>query len=167
MALRVGSFDVRQARVEQSDYDFNAERSVQPTNLVCPDCGAPMRLVRNRYKRTRTHPNGSPFYGCTRYPECKGSHGAHPDGAPHGRPGTAEERVARKEAHAWFDQLWQGGDRDARREAYAWLRATLPDMPGHISEMNVEQCRATVAAVQARLKVLLAAKWRGAAQGRK
>lgn len=46
-------------------------------DLVCPECGALMRLRKSRFGL---------FYGCTRYPYCKASHGAHPDGAPLGVP---------------------------------------------------------------------------------
>jgi len=84
---------------------------------ACPECSAPMVLVHNRGFRTRAHPNGKPFYGCTRYPSCRGAHGAHADGRPLGRPGTPEERAARVAAHGWFDKLWQGRVR-SRDEAY-------------------------------------------------
>ncbi len=39
------------------------EKQVYPT-LSCPECGAPMTLRQSRY---------GPFWGCTRYPECKGT----------------------------------------------------------------------------------------------
>jgi len=68
-----------------------------------------------------------------------------------GRPGTADERRARKEAHAWFDQLWKGQRPRARsrREAYGWMHAM--GLPRHISEMTVAQCEELVRLVKARL----------------
>lgn len=40
----------------------NWEELLQP---ACPICGAPMRLI--------TMPSGVQFYGCVRYPDCKGT----------------------------------------------------------------------------------------------
>jgi hypothetical protein len=108
-----------------------------------------MRLRTSRLFRSRAFPNGRSFWGCSRYPECKATHGAHPDGRPLGRPGNAEEKAARIEAHAWFDQLWRGGQR-TRTEAYAWLRA-LPGVPDHIGEMGVDDCDRLVSAVRKQL----------------
>lgn len=48
------------------------------------------------------------FWGCSRFPECRSTHGAHPDGRPLGKPATAEVKQARIAAHAAFDRLWKG-----------------------------------------------------------
>jgi four helix bundle suffix protein len=40
---------------------------------ICPDCGKPMRL---RKAKTGEHA-GQPFWGCSGYPECKGTRPAH------------------------------------------------------------------------------------------
>ena len=69
----------------------------------CPDCGAPMELVPSQLGEDRW------YYRCTTYPDCRGSHGAHPDGSPLGIPADAETREYRKLAHAAFDKLWNGG----------------------------------------------------------
>ena len=44
---------------------------------ACPDCGGDMVL---RETRKFTPRDGRPrkFYGCIRWPECNGIHGAHP-----------------------------------------------------------------------------------------
>lgn len=34
-----------------------------------------------------------------------------------------------------------------RRSAYKWMHQTLPDLPRHIGEMDVEQCAEVVRAV--------------------
>ena len=69
-------------------------------DLKCGDCGAEMRL--------RTSPKWDrPFYGCSKFPECRGSHGARTDGAPLGVPGNKETKLARIRAHKVFDVLWQ------------------------------------------------------------
>jgi ssDNA-binding Zn-finger/Zn-ribbon topoisomerase 1 len=37
--------------------------------VLCPRCGSPMRI---RFKKGRVN-QGQPFYGCSRYPACKGT----------------------------------------------------------------------------------------------
>lgn len=54
--------------------------------VSCGECQAPMLLRESRFGK---------FYGCTRFPECRGTHGAHPDGRPLGVPANAETKEAR------------------------------------------------------------------------
>lgn len=114
-----------------------ATRSIYPCerfDLKCADCGSPMRIrTSKKYNR--------PFYGCTRYPECDGTHGAHPDGRPLGIPATKEVKKARQKAHALFDKIWQENIM-SRAQAYAWLRRKmkLSEGEGHISNFGKEQC---------------------------
>lgn len=42
----------------------SAGGDTQPAEAACPDCGAPMQLRQSRTGR---------FYGCTKYPECRGT----------------------------------------------------------------------------------------------
>ena len=113
-------------------------------SLPCPEpgCGGMLRLRESRY---------GPFYGCTNYPRCKGSHGAHPDGKPLGVPVSFEVKQARIEAHAAFDQLWKGPQaKMRRRQAYAWMRRTLGlgNDEAHIGRFGVEECRKLVLLVE-------------------
>lgn len=108
--------------------------------VVCGDCGAPMVLRESRFR---------PFYGCTRYPDCKGSHGAHPDGRPLGTPANAATRAARIRAHNAFDPLWKTGGM-SRSAAYRWLAAALGQPEVHMSELTIEECDRVIALVQAR-----------------
>lgn len=110
-------------------------------NPTCPDCGAPMMLRETERFKTKT---GSPrkFYGCSRFPKCMATHGAHPDGRPLGVPGNAETKAARGRAHAAFDAIWQDG-RLTRHAAYAWLAAKLGG-ESHMGAMGVEQCERVV-----------------------
>lgn len=119
-----------------------------------------MVFRRNRWRVSRAHPTGRPFYGCTRYPACRTTHGAREDGTPLGKPGTRDERAARMQAHEWFDRLWKSRVR-TREEAYAWLRERLPHLPPHIAAMDVAQCAELVAAVRAQLVIDLNARFKG------
>ena len=43
----------------------------------CPDCGGQMVLRRPKRKG-----DFEPFWGCSNYPDCKGTRNIQPDGAP-------------------------------------------------------------------------------------
>lgn len=89
------------------------------------------------------------FYGCTRYPGCRGAHGAHPDGRPLGKPADQATKQARMRAHGFLDPLWRDAvhipdygalnkraqravRHRARARAYAWLAEHLG--------MDVDDC---------------------------
>jgi ssDNA-binding Zn-finger/Zn-ribbon topoisomerase 1 len=80
------------------DVDLNEPRKYpkERRDLVCGECGAPMIL---RY----SHKYSGPFYGCTTFPTCRGTHGAHADGAPKGIPENRETKQARIKAHRFVD----------------------------------------------------------------
>jgi len=108
--------------------------------LACGDCGGAMVLRASRFR---------PFYSCTRYPACRGTHGAHPDGRPLGVPADAATRQARIDAHAAFDRVWSGGAKGARQRAYSWLAAKMGRDVVHIGEMTVAECVEVVAHCEA------------------
>jgi ssDNA-binding Zn-finger/Zn-ribbon topoisomerase 1 len=112
--------------------------------VVCAECGSAMQLRPGRF--------GS-FYGCTRWPECDSTHGAHPDGAPLGIPADAATRHARVLAHDAFDGLWKTG-RMKRRAAYAWLQRAmgLPPERAHIGRFTAGQCTTLVRLVRQELE---------------
>lgn len=102
--------------------------------LTCPECGKPMRLKFSR-KFNRD------FYGCTGYPNCKCTHGAHPDGKPKGKPGDGPTRSARIECHSLLDIVWQENHM-SRRNAYRLL-AKLMDLrteEAHIGAFGLADC---------------------------
>lgn len=93
------------------------------TNLTCPDCKAAlMELRASRFGL---------FYGCQRYPDCRGTHGANLDGSPRGIPGNKAVREARVKVHLAFEELWRtrkGSEpytKDALGEVYTWLAVSL------------------------------------------
>lgn len=128
--------------------------------VTCADCGSPMELRNSRFGR---------FYGCTRFPVCRGTHGAHQqDGRPLGIPANAATKQARVEAHDALDQLWWEAPalyelpndqrmrgplvkrlrRVARTRAYRWLAEQLGIDPKrcHVGEMDEATCRRVVEA---------------------
>lgn len=111
-------------------------------DVRCGECGSPMELRNSRFGL---------FWGCTRYPKCKGTHGAHPDGRPLGKPADKETKLARMRAHAAFDRLWKEGPRN-RGQAYGWLKAQA-SIPDHIGEMSVAECNTLIELVEWELAV--------------
>lgn len=121
--------------------------------LACPDCDG--SLVLRDIKGMGT------FYGCTNYPECKATHGAHPDGRLLGIPADALTREARILAHEAFDLLWEDalrmykdtGERSpefllrvARARAYSWLGWRLDMKAGecHIGKLDAFHCELVI-----------------------
>lgn len=111
-------------------------------DLKCAECGALMGLRKSKH---------GPFYGCSNFREtgCKGSHGAHPSGAPFGTPADKTGKQARIEAHRVFDEVWKrrlinsGKSRNANRHmAYSWMRKAmdLTHNTAHIGNFDKPQC---------------------------
>ena len=116
----------------------------QKHDVKCGECRAPMVLRHS----SRFNVRGGMFYGCSRYPECKGTHGAHEDGTPLGIPADKETKAKRMEAHEAFDRLWKyGGMR--RGEAYVWMQKALNMTPdeAHIGRFTIQQCDALIKAI--------------------
>jgi uncharacterized protein DUF3268 len=104
-------------------------------DLPCGECGSRMEL-----RESRKFPQ--PFYGCTGFPECRGTHGAHTDGTPLGRPADKETKVARMRAHAVFDLTWKQKLVSHRGAAYNWMRQVmgLTHSQAHIGMFDRDQC---------------------------
>ena len=117
----------------------------------CGECGAPMRLRETKKYWTR---DGEPkkFFGCSRWPECNGIHGAHPDGTPLGIPANAVTKAARIRAHDAFDRLWKDETSPlTRKQAYAWMQAAmgLTKEQAHIGNFDLIQCDTLIERVKA------------------
>lgn len=111
--------------------------------VICAECGSPMKLRNSRYGL---------FYGCTKFPECDGKHGAHADGKPFGTPATKEVKQARIAAHAEFDKPWKtpGPLKMKRGAAYRWMQKAmgLEADKAHIGMFDKAQCEQLIQKVQ-------------------
>lgn len=121
-------------------------------DVKCPECGSPMLLKETTRWRTR---DGQPrkFYGCSRYPGCKGTHGAHQDGTPLGKPADKETKEMRIKAHQVFDSLWKGRDaRMYRKEAYNFMRQVMKmtKEEAHIANFDISQCKQLIEEIKKR-----------------
>jgi hypothetical protein len=88
------------------------------------------------------HSKYGQFYGCSQFPECRSTHGAHADGQPLGVPANEETKKARIIAHNYFDILWQYGTL-GRSQAYQLLRNVMEfgREEAHIGKFTKEQCQ--------------------------
>ncbi len=114
-------------------------------SLICPDCGAPMVLRNSCFGK---------FYGCSRWPVCKATHGAHPNGDPLGIPADHETKQWRIKAHAAFDTLWNKKSSRGRKrgKAYKWMQKAmgLTEAEAHIGRFDIAQCQKLIALVEKR-----------------
>lgn len=130
-------------------------------NVTCDYCHRPVALVKgNVVYPHRPDLFSKWFWRCA---ACDAHVGCHPpaknngrggvgDGSvPLGRLANAELRKAKSAAHAAFDPMWKSGGM-SRTQAYAWLAKALgiSEANCHIGMMDLDACRAVVAAVKAR-----------------
>jgi hypothetical protein len=109
-------------------------------DLACPDCDAPLVLLAGKFGR---------FYGCSTYEEsgCKGSHSAHPNGAPKGTPANATVRKLRarvmQHLEEWADKMnHRMGD-----DAHVDFRP-FPELPeGSVGRWGRDECNAALKAL--------------------
>lgn len=121
-------------------------KSFWQCGVLCGDCSLPMKLKAGSSK----YPKHPVFYSCQRYPVCKGTHGAHPDGQPMGIPANTETRLARRGAHQVFDGWWKDEQGASAGDGYQWMRDTLKmtrDL-AHIGNFTIAQCGDLINAVR-------------------
>lgn len=111
-------------------------------DLACPECGSPMELCFSWKHRLKTG-RRRPFYRCVNYPECPGTHGAHPNGAPLGIPGDTETKKLRTILHEELAKKWPRNKKWAREATCFWLKENGFN-DGHIGKMSAEECRSAL-----------------------
>jgi ssDNA-binding Zn-finger/Zn-ribbon topoisomerase 1 len=99
--------------------------------LVCVDCGSSMELANNGDRGM--------YYRCKGFPQCRATHGAHPNGKPLGVPADAVTRAARRRVHESIDPLWRGGE-CSRTQVYRWLAHVLERRHPHVGQMSLAEC---------------------------
>lgn len=118
-------------------------------DVICGQCGSPMQL---RTTNKFINKDGSPrkFYGCTRWPDCDGTHSAHQNsGKPMGIPADKETKAWRIKAHAMFDpyvKKWFPN----RPEGYKFLQNVmgLTSAQAHIGRFTIEQCEKLIKIIE-------------------
>jgi ssDNA-binding Zn-finger/Zn-ribbon topoisomerase 1 len=100
-----------------------------------------MRLIKGKYGL---------FYGCTKWPNCSGTHKAHPDGRPCGEPGTKDIKDARVRVHGLLNLIWDYSNKKSRSKMYAWLAHNT--VTGHISQLTRDELLMLEAKLQRMVK---------------
>lgn len=110
---------------------------------ICP-CGAPM-VLRTTRKYRRPNGDDTVFWGCSMYPACLHTHGAHRNGKPLGIPANRRTRGARYRLHREFDQFWKSGAM-SRRQAYGALAGLMgmTEDECHIGRFDLQQCERAI-----------------------
>ena len=116
--------------------------------MKCPYCGATMVLRDSPYvyPTTKKAKDWGSVWVCENYPKCDTYVGCHKGTTiPLGRPANARLRTLKKEAHKWFDVIWQCG-LVSRDEAYQWLADILgiPFNECHIGMFDIKSCQITI-----------------------
>lgn len=121
---------------ESKHREKKAAPEIKPAfEIPCPNCSKIMIL-----RRDGKFSHGK-WYTCPDYPQCDGSHSAHPDGSPMGTAANRATRLWRHRAHARFDSLWKNKP-IGRNACYRWLAFHMKLETGkcHIGSFSVEQC---------------------------
>ncbi len=119
------------------------------TGKICPYCGKKTRL-----ENSSSVYNGRSYgliYICK---PCDAFVGIHKDGSNRalGRLANADLRHFKKEAHAWFDPIWQAKVKlgqnkfQARTGAYTWLSTAMgiDRNDTHIGMFDIDQCKLVI-----------------------
>ena len=96
--------------------------------MKCPECNADMVLRDSKYGK---------FYGCSTFPQCRATHGAHPNGKPLGFPANKELKELRMKAHRELEKhfgKWDTMLREDKARMYKWLKKNTST--GHIGGMT-------------------------------
>lgn len=112
---------------------YIADKLIKEFRAVkCPDCNSDMVLKYSRYGK---------FWGCSTWPSCGATHGAHPNGKPLGIPANSATKKLRIEAHGKFDERWKRRSM-TRKQAYRELQEimNLPKKSAHIGRFDAAQC---------------------------
>lgn len=108
--------------------------------INCPSCNSAMVLKDSKYGK---------FFGCSSFPECTETHGAHPDGRPLGFPVNKEVRQLRMKAHRSLERIfgeWKTITRENRKKMYAWLKKNTKT--GHIAQLDKEELLQLIIAIE-------------------
>ena len=112
----------------------------------CPYCGGPV-VLRSADGIYRENKNSTMLYVCSNYPECDAyvRVGFENPSVPIGSLANGNLRALRREAHRYFDQIYESGLM-SKADAYAWLSMILavPKSQAHIGYLGEYYCREVI-----------------------
>ncbi len=120
-------------------------KGINYSKMRCPYCGGNV-IFRSADGIYQDNSNNTMLYVCSHYPECDAYVRVH-EGTriPVGVMADKKLRALRKEAHEYFDQLYQSGLM-TKQEAYHWLAYLLsaPISQAHIGYLGEYYCRVVI-----------------------
>lgn len=134
-----GFFSGPRPRPGPPNKDHLSDDQIRATNAAetpaCPDCDAKMILRRSRFGL---------FYGCSNYPSCQGTHGAHPNGVPLGVPAGEKVKKLRHRAHELLEAKF------GRKGYFRFLRKTLNVNPekAHVAMLDERQLNVVITTLE-------------------
>lgn len=115
------------------------EQATLQNKIICPTCGSEM-VLKSTSKFTHKDGTYKKFYGCKRFPACRETHGAHPNGQPLGIPVQAEARKLRTKVHRLLSIVISGQQeynkltKQQKIRTVIWLEKR--GYVGHIGQMQ-------------------------------
>lgn len=111
---------------------------------ICPYCKSSTKRVKQDAIYGQRF-NDKDVICCVNYPKCDSYVGTHADGRPLGRLADADLRLLKKDAHYYFDKLYND-KLLKRKEAYKLLAVHLglPRNYTHIGWFKAETCRMVI-----------------------
>ena len=117
--------------------------------LKCPECGSWM-VLKHTSKYQYKNGDDRPFFGCSRFPDCDATHGAHPDGRPLGTPATKVIKKQRMATHDLMDAYMESAA-ISRKEMYTKLKSHF-DHEIHCGELDRDGCELVQATLKSWIK---------------
>ena len=117
----------------------------QTNQMRCPYCGSPV-VFRSADGIYHENKENTMLYVCSRYPECDAYVRVHKGTKnPVGSLADPNLRALRREAHRYFNRLYETGLMD-KRDAYQWLAdiVSAPMSEAHIGHLGEYYCRQVI-----------------------
>ena len=115
-------------------------------NMRCQYCRSPV-IIRSADGIYRKNENDTQLYVCSKYPVCDAyvRIQANTKNVPVGTLANGELRALRREAHRYFDRIYQSGLM-SKQEAYAWLAeiVSAPMKHAHIGQLREYYCKLVI-----------------------
>lgn len=108
---------------------------------ICPYCKSETKLLSEFQVYGKQYNKNRMIIACKNYPKCDSYVGTHDNGIPLGRLAGPKLRLAKKEAHHYFDKLWKEGFYK-RGKLYKMLSKYLniPEEYTHIGMFSIKTC---------------------------
>ena len=120
-------------------------KGINYSTLRCPYCGSSV-IYRSADGIYKDNSKNSMLYVCSKYPECDAYVRTHPNtNVPMGTLANRRLRELRKEAHKYFNRIYEEGYM-TKQDAYRWLSFAIsaPMSHTHIGNLGEYYCEVVI-----------------------